>query len=1005
MSKKITALEVLQQDPNWVCFRPDKIPFNPKTGKGAEANDSNTWGTYQQAFNAWQSRPEWYAGIGYELTVEKRIILVDLDNCIDDNGNISDYAIQIIQRINSYTEISVSGKGIHILVYGDNLPSNIGADPKGLVKIEMYYYRRYTTWTGRHLDGMTESIEERSEEVLGLYQEIKAARSAAREPKKQQTPPTPVSAESFYGTAYGMRSLEDECSNLAMAVSGGRNAQLNNSAFALGQLIGGGELKDRGYVERELGAVAQSIGLGEREIAKTMRGAIESGMAKPRSAPEVKLVKYEPTATTHSNGSNGHSEKEEWQFSSYGSSLYSQSSKNTKGLQQPPLSTVIQRLGENEWGDALLFAEVFHGHVVYDASSKEWYQWNEHHWKLDSTGFVRQLVSGHLGAVYMRAAAETNVEWAKIESDIAKLPKESSKIELLRETQSKLNEQMDTLKKRCYALRGAKRNVSVLGFVQTDPRMVVTGNVWDNDKWALPVLNGIVDLRTGDFRDGRPEDYIRTVAPTEWKGINEPCPRFERFLHEIFDDRNEAERIELIGFLQRLLGYAITGLSEEAIFPVLFGKEGRNGKDTLLALIKAILGALSGAVSNDLFIDNKAAKTAGAATPHVCDLQGKRIVWGSETKQGDKMNISQIKQFTGGGDIPARQNYGKQYSFSPTHTLLLMTNYRPHADADDDAFWSRACLIEFKIRFLDVDEVQGPHDRVKEEGLKRRLMDELSGILAWLVRGTLDYRKQGFKQPVSVRMATAAYRKTEDQLQQFIEENCYEADYMFTKARQLYNTYKDWCIDNRLSPMNNNLFGEKIGRRFTKAKRDSGNVYLGIGLATGNTPPPQNPGSTSKCLQGASRNYEHAPGASLDGNLDSDPKSASRVPPGACRTAPRASLDGQKKSKLEALEALSVNYPLMTPREGHELPLSEKCLQCLQEGGINDHLEQPVEPICKHLEAHQSASSNGSEKSALKPLPEQAKLFLEAKKSASSALGVNGDNKDNTDTSQWVEWI
>jgi len=616
----------------------------------------------------------------------------------------------------------------------------------------------------------------------------------------------------------------------------------------------------------------------------------------------------------------------DWKSKSYGPTPSEEAAYYNDEPKQPSLDTVWQRLGENEWGDALLFSEIFQDRIVYDASNKEWYQWNEHYWKLDGTNYVRQLVSGHLGSVYMKAAAEVNVNWAALESEISRLPKGSDKIEVLKAKQDELNAQMEALKKRCYALRGAKRCLAVLGFAQTDPRMVVTGECWDKDKWALPVLNGVIDLRTGFIRDGKPKDYIRTVAPIEWTGLNTRCPRFDKFLQEIFEDREPKERQELIAFLLRLLGYAITGLSERAIFPILYGKEGRNGKDTLLALIKSILGPLAGAVSNDLFIDSKASRSAGSATPHVCDLQGKRIVWGSETKQGDKLNVAQVKLFTGGGDLSTRQLHGRQYSFSPTHTLLLMTNHRPHADADEEAFWARACLIEFKMRFLAPDEVKEQYDRAQDEILKETLMGELSGILASLVKGCLDYQKQGFKQPASVRMATAEYRKSEDQLQQFVDDCCCTGEKYFVKADQIYAAYKNWCFKNQHSAMNNTLFGEKFGNRFKRERKKYGKVYLGVGIIDFSTLDTSNNNDEGV--------YPYTPGVYPTGGYTPSPEAAPEA-------APEGSQETMGVYGVYQNEVLA----LIHPRESGLVPKVEKCIHPIHPDQSNKCINQPVEPM------------------------------------------------------------
>lgn len=571
---------------------------------------------------------------------------------------------------------------------------------------------------------------------------------------------------------------------------------------------------------------------------------------------------------------------------------------------EPDLETVLQRLEENEWGDALLFAEIYQDRIVYDASNKEWYHWHKHYWKLDDTSYVRQLVSGYLGSVYMKAASKLNIKWAELEAKIAKFPRGSEMVEELRDEQRAINAQMDALKKRCYALRGAKRCAAVLSFVQTDPAMAVTGEVWDSDKWALPVQNGVIDLKTGKLRAGKPKDYIRTVAPIEWDE-HAQCPRFIRFLHEIFSDRNEQDRTDLIAFLKRLFGYAITGLSEKAIFPIFYGKEGRNGKDTLFAVIKAIMGPLAGAVSNDIFIDTKAMRPAGSATPHVCDLQGKRLVWGSETKQGDKLNVPQIKLFTGGGELSTRQLHGRQYTFDPSHTLFLMTNHRPHADAEEEAFWARACLIEFKMRFLPADEVKSEYERPQDEALKETLTSELSGILAWLVQGCLEYQQGGFKKPISIRVATDEYRKSEDQIQLFLEDCCIVHPKCSVKAKSAYEAYKNWCFENQHKAMNNNLFGERFSAKFEKKRFEGGNFYIGVGLLS-----------------------EDAPVGTAYRNVGT---------PVGSDAAPEEASVGMAVGTVGTFTVLS---PIEPSRE-HREPKVENSLQCLQEEAI----DQPIEPF------------------------------------------------------------
>ncbi len=503
-----------------------------------------------------------------------------------------------------------------------------------------------------------------------------------------------------------------------------------------------------------------------------------------------------------------------------------------------PTSRVLTYLGENEYGDARFFAEVFAGQVCYDHTEKEWYLWNGHYWKQDATGKVRKLVAGVLGTLYLRAAADLNTEQAeldlKVQALISQGVKDDGEAGSLKDRLKVLTSQVTALRSRAHALRAAKRMNSVLTFVQAE--MGITSEIWDTSPWILAVPNGVLDLHSGEYREGEPSDYIRTVCPTEWADLDTPSPRFEQFLQEVFEDK--PDRDTLIAFLQRLLGYGITGLTVHHLFPIFYGEEGRNGKDTLLDTLKSVLGPLVGAVSNDVFISQDKLRSGGAATPHLCDLQGKRLVWGSETREGDRLNIAQIKLLTGGGEISTRPLYAKDYyTFRPTHKLLLMTNYKPHADARDKAFWARACLIEFGIRF--VDQPHASNERQADLTLKETLKQERSGILAWLVRGCITWQKHGLDIPASVQLATDKYREDEDRLLLFIQECCLIAPDTQVKASALFKAYRDWHEVNQFGGrgMNGKQFADEIGKRFGRGRSSAGRYYQGIGLLASETEP------------------------------------------------------------------------------------------------------------------------------------------------------------------------
>lgn len=815
------ALEILKPGKQWVCFNGEKEPISPVTLKGVsgELVEGNTdWTWYDAAVSIQRANSDRLKGIGREFIKRQGITGIDLDKCIIDS-QIESWAQAIIDRFNSYTELSPSGRGAHIWVYG-SIPDNIGSDPDGISKIEMYDHKRYFTWTGKHIEGTPLTIEHRQDEVTSLHTEIRQARQKAKQSKRttrKQPEPKPGP-----DSPYGLKALQDEYMNVAQAQEGGRNDQLNRSAYALGQLVGGGVLS-RSRVEHELYNAAQRSGLPDNEIEKTMRSGLDKGEMEPRIPPAKEMPRYHALPGSSENGTYTHQNIEP---------------------RQVPLTRILEYLGQNEWGDALLFAESFEGQILYDCSEKVWYFFNGQHWEQDYIGTVRHLISGYLGAVYIKASADLNIEVAEIISQIEGAVGESlasSKADDLKDKRTQKESLMKALNDRAKALRSAKRCNNVLStYAEHDTRLVVRGDKWDRDPWLLAVTNGVVDLRTGTCRDGQPEDYIRTVAPTRWEGLDKDCPLFKQSLNEIlqmkqlpdstFKERTPEELTELIGFLQRLLGYAATGLTIEHIFPILYGEAGRNGKDMLLGILKSVLGAMAGAIHNDVFVAADKFRTAGAATPHLVDLQGKRVVWGSETKPGDKLNVAQIKHVTGGGDIPARQIYGKSYSFKPTHTLFLMTNYKPHAEANDMAFWERAYLIEFCVRF--VEDPSAPNERKKNKLLAEKILkSEASGILTWLVQGCLAWQQQELKPPTSVKLATERYRQSEDLVQTFINECCYVLDEKAEiKSTDLYAAYKTWCKDGNLYLLSSTLFGTEIGKKHRKVPKRDGRYYQSIRL-------------------------------------------------------------------------------------------------------------------------------------------------------------------------------
>lgn len=461
-----------------------------------------------------------------------------------------------------------------------------------------------------------------------------------------------------------------------------------------------------------------------------------------------------------------------------------------------PLERAKKALNEQESGDGDLMAELCKGEIVFDHAANAWHIWGGHYWKRDQAGAVFGMVSNRLAPQYLRAAADAQA--------------------------GDNQEQAKELIKRAAALRNRKRADNALHYVARHPSIALTGNEWDQKPQLLAVNNGVVDLETGEFRGGRPDDYLIAHTPTDWEGLNAPASTWEKCVQEILNgDR------ELYEFMQRALGYGIGGEKTEHVMLILLGEDGRNGKSTLLETLANVLGSdLTTSTQADAIMDIQ--KSGDGPRPFVYSLRGKRIVWASESNEGRRINGGLVKQLTGGDRLSVRTLHSKPVEFKPTHLLLLITNHKPHMSADDQAIWDRVLLVPFMTRF--VDNPQAKNELQRDKNLQAKLMHEAPGILAWLVKGYLQWQKSGLMIPQSVRAATDNYRDSENTLIQFMADCCISKPEAQTQASALYKAYDTWCKDNNIPAMTGTAFGDRMGRSFERKRTQTGKFYIGIGL-------------------------------------------------------------------------------------------------------------------------------------------------------------------------------
>lgn len=340
---------------------------------------------------------------------------------------------------------------------------------------------------------------------------------------------------------------------------------------------------------------------------------------------------------------------------------------------------------------------------------------------------------------------------------------------------------------------------------------------WDHSEHLIAAPNGVIDLTTGELIPGDPEQRITKAVKVAYDPAA-TCPRWEQFLSEIF-----AHDPALPAYVQRLVGYGLTGSTAEQCFAVLFG-EGSNGKSTFLTALRRILGEHAVTVPFDMFtVSNR--RRGG---PETESLVGARLALASETNRSAVLDAAAIKNATGGEEITVDPKFRKPYSFTPEALILLATNYKPVVKEQDEGTWRRIKLIPFLQRF------EGAR---KDMSLDSTLRNEYPGILAWLVRGAVDWYAHGLSDPESVRAAVASYRDESDTLAGFLPGVLTIAPGRWTSNADIWNAYSDWARDNgeesfgRASTLNKALVERSKGA-ITPKKRNGARGLEGVALAS-----------------------------------------------------------------------------------------------------------------------------------------------------------------------------
>jgi len=435
---------------------------------------------------------------------------------------------------------------------------------------------------------------------------------------------------------------------------------------------------------------------------------------------------------------------------------------------------------ESVWGTedalALAFTRRYHRDWRYVATWGRWLVWDGHRWRNEDTLAATDLIR----SVCRHAAVRTDN------------PKIAAKL----------------------ASSGTVSGVERLA--RSDRRHAATTDEWDADPWLLNTPGGVVDLKTGRTRANERADRMTKITTATPRGL---CPQWMAFLANI-----TGGDVELQAYLQRMVGYCLTGATSAHALFFLYGT-GANGKSVFANVISTILGDYAATASMDTFVE-----TRGDRHPtDLAGLRGARFVTAIETEQGRRLNESKVKAITGGDKISARFMHKDFFEYTPQFKPVIVGNHKPAIRNIDEAMRRRLHMIPFTVTI--------PPER-RDPRLTEKLLAERDGILAWAVAGCLAWQRSGLQPPACVQAATAEYFEAEDALGRWLDERCVRAANAKSLTAELFTDWKQWAEAAGEFIGTQRRFSDLLITRGLEKWRNSMGVrgFQGIGLKQPHTP-------------------------------------------------------------------------------------------------------------------------------------------------------------------------
>lgn len=722
----------------WVCWTgQDKTPKNPRTGGNAMSNNPDTWASFEQAVKGCDKYH--FDGIGFMFA--NGYFGVDLDHCMDN----LDFVDEFVETLQSYTEISKSGSGIHIICKG-SLPD--GARRRG--RVEMYSSGRYFICTGNVYNPKYTQVKDCTEAIKvlhGKYLPSETPKIPARQVQivdmdDQEVVDKARNCKTGYlfnilysGSWQGVYSSQSEA-DLALC---------NQLAFWT--------QRDKAQMDR----IFRTSGLMRDKWDEKRSGSTYGAITIEKACASCVDV-YEPKK--YDDGT-------ELAFALF---------KDGKvGVEEPK-----KQYDMTDTGNAHRLFDKFATIIRYSYNRKKWYYWDGKVWRVDDSGEIKKLAD---------VVCEDIKREAFMEQD------EKTQIDLLRwANKTAASKGKEAMIKECQHLDG------------------IPASPDDFDAYTdyVNCLNGIINLRNGELIPHDSNFMMSKICYSEYDQTGEKPELWLSFLNDVTNGNKELQ-----DYIQKCVGYSLTGSTEEQCAYFLYGM-GNNGKSTFLDTINDLLGGYAANAQPETIMMKKYGDSGAGSD--IARLKGARFVTSEEPTEGVRLNEGLLKQLTGGSKVTCRFLYGDEFEYTPEFKIWIATNHKPIIRGTDFGIWRRIKLIPFEVNI--------PKDKV-DKNLKYKLRKEFPQILRWAVEGCMKWRAEGITEPKCVQDAVKEYKKEMDLLAGFIDQ-CVEIDYNSrdkVPARILFQAYIKWAKENNEYEMSSKKFFNEMSNRMPDKGRDAKGIF------------------------------------------------------------------------------------------------------------------------------------------------------------------------------------